>query len=82
MQSYTDNVVTLLNPTIAAVYKVETYKCLRCSSQTEPSSETEARCCNAQCGILNNKTFCEKFSSVEILIIYGTAKKSGSHRLW
>ena len=33
MQSYNHNVVTLLNPTIAALYKVETYKCLRCSSR-------------------------------------------------
>ena len=75
MQSYADKVVTLVNPTIATVYKVETfYKCLRCSS-TDPSSETETRCCNAQCGILNNKTFCEKFSSLEILVIYGTAKE-------
>lgn len=64
--------ITINNPQIAAVYKLETFfKCLRCGSRTEPGSGilNEARCCNKECGILNNTTFCEKLTSTEILVI-------------
>lgn len=64
--------VVLKSLKIAAVYSLENfYKCLRYSSRTEPWSETESRCCNTQCGILSNSSFCEKFSTAEILIIHG-----------
>ena len=62
---------TIKNARIAAVYKLEkVVKCLRCSSRTEPGTvANQARCCNCQCGILNNTTFCDTFTSVEVLII-------------
>ena len=43
------------NVQIAAVYNLEKgYKCIRCSSRTEPATEMgEARCCSPQCGILH-----------------------------
>ena len=64
---------TILNePKIAAVFKLETFfKCLRCGSRTEPADRNETRCCNKECGILNNSTFCEKFISAEILVVDG-----------
>ena len=56
---------------IAAVYKLETfYKCLRCGSRTEPISSIEVKCCNKECGILSNSTFCDNFSSAEILVVH------------
>ena len=64
------NCVTLHDPKIAAVYKLETFfKCLRCNSRTEPAQLKEVRCCNKECGILNDSTFCETFSSAEILVV-------------
>ena len=56
---------TLVKPRIGAVF---IFKCLRCRSHTEPA---EVRCCNCDCGVLNNSTFCEKFSSANILVIKG-----------
>lgn len=67
--------ITLHNPKIAAVYKLETFfKCLRCASRTEPSHLNEVRCCNKDCGILNDSAFCDPFNSAEILIIDGHKK--------
>ena len=50
---------TIKNCKIAAEYKLESvYKCLRCSSTTEVGQDlSDARCCNPQCGMLNNITF-------------------------
>ena len=61
----------LKNCKIAAVFKLESvYKCLRCSSRTEAGQDlSDARCCNPQCGILNNSTFCENLLSAELLFI-------------
>ena len=64
--------ITLANPKLAAVFKLQTFfKCLRCGSRTEPAKDidNEVRCCNQECGILNNSTYCEKFSSAEVLMI-------------
>ena len=62
---------TISKPQIAAVYKLETfYKCLRCGSRTEPTSSIEVKCCNKECGILSNSTFCDNFSSAEILVVH------------
>ncbi len=67
--------ITLHNPKIAAVFKLETFfKCLRCGSRTEPAKDNEVRCCNRDCGILNNATFCNKFSSAEVLVVEGQRK--------
>ncbi len=67
--------ITLHNPKIAAVFKLETFfKCLRCGSRTEPAKGNEVRCCNRDCGILNNATFCDKFSSAEVLVVEGQRK--------
>ena len=63
---------TLMEPKIAAVFKLETFfKCLRCGSRTEPAKgiSKETRCCNKECGILNDSTFCEKFIATEILVV-------------
>ena len=61
--------ITIPKPQIAAVYKLETfYKCLRCGSRTEPASCNELRCCNKECGILNNSKFCDNFNLAEILV--------------
>ena len=64
---------TILNePKIAAVFKLETFfKCLRCGSRTEPADANETRCCNKECRILNDTTFCDKFISADILVVDG-----------
>ena len=69
------DVRTLKNCKIAAVYKLDSvYNCLRCSSRTEAGQDlSDARCCNPQCGILNNSTFCEKLLSAELLFISMTS---------
>ena len=62
----------LKQPKIAAVFKLETFfKCLQCGSRTEPADGNETRCCNKDCGILNDSTFCEKFISAEVLVVDG-----------
>ena len=67
--------ITLHKPKIAAVFKLETFfKCLRCGFRTEPAERNEVRCCNQDCGILNNSTFSNKFSSMEILVVEGHNK--------
>ena len=66
---------TLHKPKIAAVFKIDSFfKCLRCGSRTEPAENQEVRCCNQDCGILNNSAFCEKFNSAEILVVEGQQK--------
>ena len=67
--------ITIQKPKIAAVYKLETFfKCLRCGSCTEPASSNEVKCCNNECGILNNPTFCDNFSLAEILVVHERQK--------
>ena len=67
-----EDCITLQNPRIAVVYKLEAFfKCLRCGSRTEPAELNEVRCCNRECGILNESTFCDSFSSAEVLIVDG-----------
>lgn len=67
--------MTLYNPKVAAVFKLETFfKCLRCGSRTEPAEGIEVRCCNKDCGILNSSNYCEKFSCAEVLFIEGQRK--------
>ena len=51
-------------PRIAAVYKLVT--CLWCGSRMELASCNEVRCCYRECGILNNSTFCDNFTSAEM----------------
>ena len=63
---------TLMEPKIVAVFKLETFfTCLRCGSRTVPAKgiSNETRCCNKECGILNDSTFCEKFIATEILVV-------------
>ena len=67
-----EDCISLQNPEIAAVYKLEAFfKCLRCGSRTEPAKLDEARCCNQECGILNKSIFCDSFRSVEVLFVKG-----------
>lgn len=44
------------------------FKCLRCGSRTEPAAESEIRCCNQECGIFNESSFCDSFSSAELVV--------------
>lgn len=67
-----ENCTTLCNPRIAAVFKLENFfKCLRCGSRTEPAEGSEVRCCNRECSILNESSFCDSFSSAEVLVVVG-----------
>lgn len=67
-----ENCITLCNPRIAAVFKLENFfKCLRCGSRTEPAEGSEVRCCNRDCSILNESSFCDSFSSAEVLVVEG-----------
>lgn len=73
----TTDIITLQSPRIASDYKLENFfKCLRCSSRTEPAASefAEVRCCNSECGILNNSTFCDTFTLVKVLVIAGPRK--------
>ena len=64
-----EDCITLQNPRIAAVYKLEAFfKCLRCGSRTEPAELNEVRCCNR---VWYFATFCDSFSSAEVLIVDG-----------
>ena len=67
--------ITLHNPKIAAEFKLEKFfKCLRCGSRTEPAEGSEVRCCNRECSILNESSFCDTFSSAEVLVVEGRNK--------
>ena len=68
-----EDCITLQNPSVAAVYKLEAFfKCLRCGSQTELN---EVQCCSRQCGILNESTLCDSFRSADILVVKDHQKK-------
>lgn len=67
-----ENCITLCNPRIAAVFKLEKFfKYLRCGSRTEPAEGSEVRCCNRECSILNESSFCDSLSSAEVLVVEG-----------
>ena len=43
----------------------------QCGSRTEPAEGSEVRCCNRECSILNESSFCDSFSSAEVLVVVG-----------
>lgn len=75
-QTTTDsNFITIDNPKVAAVYKLEMFKmCIRCHSRVEPGVPPLGRCSKTGCAILQDYTLCETSNIAELLMMDGVNK--------
>ena len=63
------NLITIDNPKLAAVYKLETFKmCIRCHSRVEPGVAQLGRCSKTGCAVLQDYTLCETSNIAELMV--------------
>ena len=68
--------ITIENPRIAAVYKLETIKmCIRCHSRVEPEAPPLGRCTKQGCYTLQDYTLCDSSKVAELLVLDDAANK-------
>ena len=83
-QTTTDsNLITIDNPKLAAVYKLETFKmCIRCHSRVEPGVAPLGRCSKTGCAVLQDYILCETSNVAELLDRGGWCQQNLFVRFW